>query len=50
MLVPWEKAAITGGSVVVVAAGVAIGYLVFKRCRGHGSSGDGVRLEIITTQ
>jgi hypothetical protein len=42
-------AAITGGS-VVVAAGVAIGYLVFKGCRGHGSSSDGVRLVFIPSE
>jgi hypothetical protein len=46
----WEIAAITGGSVVVTAGGFIVGYLVFKRCRWHWSSSDGVRLEIITTQ
>jgi hypothetical protein len=47
----WEMAVITGGSVVVTAAGVIVGYLVFKRCQEYeGSSGSGVNLVFISNE
>jgi hypothetical protein len=47
---PYKIAAAAVGAAIVTTAGVVVGYLVFKKYRGHGSSSDGVRLEIIATQ
>jgi hypothetical protein len=47
---PYNIAAAAVGAAIVTTAGVVVGYLVFKKYRGHGSSSDGVRLEIIATQ
>jgi hypothetical protein len=45
-----EIAAITGGSVVVTAAGVAVGYLVYRKCQKDLNSDDCVNLVFISNE